>query len=301
MSTNSASRRVSVIGLGAMGSTLTRLLLNNGYQVTVWNRTKEKADALVEQGAILAKNPGEAIQAGSIIVVCVYDYNVANNILQSKGTADALKGKVLIQLTTGSPHEARESEKWVTESGADYLDGAIQAAPGQMGGPDTPIFVSGSAAAFQKSESVLHTFGGGITWLGESVDSASAMDLATLSYIYGSVLGFFHGVRIAEVSGIDVENYGSLVAQISKSFGDFLKHESRVIQSGDFRVSESPLKISVEATERILQQAKNANISTAFPSLAADMFRKASDAGYRDEEAAALIKVLRAESQKTTN
>ena len=291
---NKSLEKVTVIGLGAMGSTLAKLLLRSGYHVTVWNRTSAKADPLINEGAVHAPTAVAAITASPIVVICVLDYKATNNILDTEEITSALGGRVLLQLTTGNPKEAEDSEAWARELGAEYLDGAIQAAPSQMGRPDTPIFVSGAETTFRKLEAVLRIFGGNITYLGASVGSASAMDLATLSYVYGSALGFLHGARVAETSGIRVDTYGALVAGIAPTFGDFLKHEGAVIQSGNFEVTESPLKISVEATERILQQAREARINTEFPALAAQLFKRAALAGYENEEAAALIKVLRA-------
>jgi 3-hydroxyisobutyrate dehydrogenase-like beta-hydroxyacid dehydrogenase len=283
----------SVIGLGTMGSTLTRLLLQKGYHVTVWNRTIAKAKSLVQAGAVLAPNVAAAISASPIIVICVHDYPATHQILDTKAVAAALAGRILIQLSTGSPQEARDSEMWVREQGADYLDGAIQAAPSQMGRSDTPILISGAVAAFQSSEPLLKILGGNVMYLGEKVGSASAMDLATLSYIYGAIVGFLHGARICEAEGFRVDTYGSIVADIAPSFGEFLKHEGAVIQTGNYAVSESPLKISVEATERLVQTAQAAQINAEFPTFAAGLFKRAMAAGYGDEEAAALVKVLR--------
>jgi 3-hydroxyisobutyrate dehydrogenase-like beta-hydroxyacid dehydrogenase len=282
----------SVIGLGTMGSTLARLLLQKGYHVTVWNRTIAKAKSLVQAGVVLAPNVAAAVSASPIIVICVHDYPATNQILDTKEVAAALTGRILIQLTTGSPQDARDSEVWAKERGANYLDGAIQAAPSQMGRPDTPILVSGAEAAFRQSESLLKVLGGNLTYLGEQIGLASAMDLATLSYIYGGMLGFYHGARICQAEGFHVDTYGAIVADIAPSFGEFLKHEGAVIQSGDYAVSESPLKISVEATERLVKTAQAAQISAEFPIFASGLFKRAMAAGYGNEEAAALVKVL---------
>ena len=284
---------VSVIGLGAMGTALARTLLHNGYRVSVWNRTSAKAEPLVRDGAALAPNAAAAVAASPIVVVCVYDYKATNEILDTKEVASALAGRVLVQLTTGSPQEARDSEVWARQQGAEYLDGAIQAAPSQMARPDTTILVSGAKAAFRRSEPVLKVFGGNVKYLGEQVGAASAMDLATLSYVYGAGLGFFHGALIAESEGFRVDHYGSLVAEISPSFGEFFKHEGAVIQSGNYQISESPLKISVEATERLAQAAREGGINAEFPAFAAGIFKRAAATGYENEEVAALIKVLR--------
>ncbi|MPY91165.1 MAG: NAD(P)-dependent oxidoreductase [Luteitalea sp.] len=287
-------RTVSVIGLGTMGTTLAQLLLGSGYRVTVWNRTRAKADALSGDRVVVAPSAAAAVAASDVAVVCVYDYKAANEILATKDVESVLAGRVIVQLTTGSPQEARDSELWARRHRADYVDGAIQAAPSQMARPDTTILVSGAESAYRRSEAVLSVFGGNVKYLGEPVGAAATMDLATLSYVYGAALGFFHGARIAESEGFRVDHYGGLVAEISPSFGEFFRHEGAVIQSGDYRISESPLKISAEATERLAQAARESGLNAEFPVFASGLFKRALAAGYGDQELAALIKVLRA-------
>ncbi|MGY0556967.1 MULTISPECIES: NAD(P)-dependent oxidoreductase [unclassified Lysobacter] len=287
-------KSATVIGLGQMGSTLARLLLDSGYRVSVWNRTAAKAEPLIARGAVLAPTALAAVSASTVVVVCVHDYAATHEILGTSEIAAALAGKLLLQLTTGSTGEARESDAWARGHGSAYLDGAIQAAPSQMGRPDTPILVSGAEATYREHEALLRVFGGEISYLGDDPGAASAMDMATLSYIYGASIGFFHGARIAEAEGFPVGKYGALVAGIGPTFADFLKYESEVVQSGDFSVGESPLSISVEATERIAHAARARGINDEFPSFASGLFKRADEAGLGGEEVAAIIKVLRA-------
>lgn len=289
----SNKKEVSVLGLGAMGVVIARLFLDQGYKVTLWNRTADKADALVARGAVLARSAAEALRASRMAVMCVYDYRAADAIFAMDGVAAAMDGRLLAQLTTGSPKDAREAEAWAHRHGAAYLEGAIQAAPDQMGRPDTPLLVSGAQAVFAEAESLLKVLAGGIVYLGEKASAAAAMDLATLSSIYGTMLGFLHGARIAEHEGFDVAEYGRIVAGIMPTFAGFLQHEGAVIQSGDFTITQSPMRISVEATQRILQTAQEAGINTEFPAFAAGLFRRADAAGLGGEELAALIKLLR--------
>lgn len=276
-----------------MGATIARLLLGAGYRVTVWNRTAARAEPLVREGAILAPDPASAVAASPVSVVCVYDYRATNEILASAEVEKALVGRLLVQLTTGGPQEARDAEAWAHGRGAAYLDGAIQAAPEQMGRPDTTLLVSGAEAAFRRGEPVLRVLGGNVKYLGANVGAAAAMDLATLSYVYGTALGFFQGVLFAEAEGFGADEYGAIVAEIAPGSGEFLKHEGAVIRSGDFSVSQSPLSISVEATERIARAARDAGIDAAFPEFVSGVLRRADEAGYGEEEAAAIIKVLR--------
>lgn len=287
-------KEVSVLGLGAMGEAIARLYLDQGYKVTVWNRTAGKADAVVAKGAVLARSASEAVRAAHVVVMCVYDYRAADAIFALDGVAAAMDGRLLVQLTTGSPQDARDAQAWAHKQGAAYLEGAIQAAPDQMGQPDTPLLVSGARPVFDEAEPWLKALAGGIVYLGEAASAAAAMDLATLSTIYGTMLGFIHGARIAEHEGFDVAEYGRIVAGIMPTFAGFLQHEGSVIQSGDFAISQSPMRISVEATRRILQSAQDSGIDTGFPAFAAGIFQRADAAGLGGEELAALIKLLRA-------
>jgi 3-hydroxyisobutyrate dehydrogenase-like beta-hydroxyacid dehydrogenase len=284
---------VTVLGLGSMGSTIAKLLIASDRSVTVWNRTTGKARDLVDAGAQLATSVESAVLASPAIVMCVYDYNAAEEILGAPGVAAAIKGRVLVQLTTGSPDDARRALAWASRHSASYVDGAIQAAPSQMGQPDTPILVSGSTAVYRDVESMLTSLGGNVIYLGEKIEAAATMDLATLSYVYGAFAGFLHGARIAESEGLDVSRFGEIVKTISPTFGAFFQHEGNVIQSGDFTITESPLRISVEAVRRILLASKAAGINTQIPELFTDLLDRADAAQLGNQELAAVIRVLR--------
>lgn len=284
---------VAMIGLGPMGVALARLLLKAGLSVTVWNRTPDKAKSLVEQGATLAPAPAAALAAGPVTILCVLDYDAVDAILTSEDTSAAVRDRLIVNLGTGSPDDARRVEAFVRRSGGRYLDGAIQAAPSQMGGDDTPILVSGAAADFDEAQPILKVLAGNIVYLGEEIGAAASMDLSTLSYVYGAFAGFLHGARIAEVAGMDVATYGSLVNAISPSFGAFFQHEGEVIASGDFRVTESPLRISIPAVRRILSTSESLGLNTEVPALMDGWLRLAATEGLADQEVAAVIKVLR--------
>ncbi|WP_298709974.1 NAD(P)-binding domain-containing protein [Chitinophaga sp.] len=289
---NNNEKTAAVLGLGMMGATLAKLLLAAGYEVTVWNRNKDKSLPLAEAGAIVAETPGAAVNAGQVIVMCVHDYAAAESIL-SQTAQSGWKGKVLVQLTSGSPAEAERMEQWTESLGARYLDGAIQAAPQQMGREDTPLFISGNAAAWNQALPVLKVFAGSPEWLGIPAGLASSVDLATLSGIYGTMMGFFHGARIMEHAGFPVDKYAALLSGILSTFGDFIQLEGQLVHQNRFEKSESPMSISVDATARILRQAQESGIHDKFPLYAAGMFREAAEKGLANEELAAMIKVLR--------
>lgn len=284
---------VSVLGLGSMGSMIARLLIDSGRRVTVWNRSAGKADELTQRGAVFAQSVESAVLASPVVLMCVSDYQAADSILAAPGAAAAFRNRILVQLSTGSPQDSRRALAWASRHGASYLDGAIQAAPSQMGQPDTPLLLSGDEAAYGRVEPILKTLAGNVVYLGSKIEAAATMDLATLSYVYGAFAGFLHGARVAESAGLDVSRFGQIVNAISPSFGAFFEHEGKVIQSGNFAISESPLRISVAAVRRILAASQEAAIDTQIPALFVDLLDRADAAGLGNEELASLIKILR--------
>lgn len=284
---------VTVIGLGQMGGELARLLLGSGRSVTVWNRTAEKVAPLVERGAHLAATPADAFAASPVILTILYDDDALAAVLGAENVRTSLSGKLVVNLGTSGPDAARAFQNQIVAAGGRYVDGAIQAAPSQMGRPDTPIIIAGAAADLDAAEPTIRILAGNPARVGDRIDAAAFMDLATLSYVYGAYAGFLHGSLMAESVGIDVATYGNLVKDISPSFGAFFAHEGRVIQSGDFTVSESPLRISVSAVARILQSSRDLDLNDAVPGLIDAWLREAAQLGLADQELAALIKVIR--------
>ena len=78
-----ATRSISVIGLGAMGAGIARTLMDQGCQVSVWNRSRPKMAPLVSEGAIPCQSPRDALDANTYVVVCVSDYAGWRNIIDT--------------------------------------------------------------------------------------------------------------------------------------------------------------------------------------------------------------------------
>lgn len=84
---------VTVIGLGPMGTALAQALLRNGFRVTVWNRTVERAETLVRDGAILAPNAASAVASSPVTIVCVANYKISYSVLDTPEVTAALAGR----------------------------------------------------------------------------------------------------------------------------------------------------------------------------------------------------------------
>lgn len=289
----SSARSVSFIGLGDMGATLATTVLQKGYPATVWNRNNEKAIPLVRNGALPASGPAAAIRASDITIMCVSDYEVSHRILESEEAAEALKGKILIELSTGTPGDARRGEVLAQHCGALYLDGAILATPSQIGRPDAPLFVSGSEEAYQKSEAILRHLAGGLQYMGPAIGAAAAWDLAFLSYLFGGMTGFFHGALLMQSEGIPVDAYGEMIAQVSPVIGDMIRYEGRTIQTGNYDTPQSSLDICCATFRLLTRHAEEAGISNEWPQFAEKLYQQGRDAGYGKKEVGILVEYLK--------
>jgi len=286
---------VSVIGLGAMGSALARALLRAGQRVTVWNRTKSKADPLVRDGAISAPDPASAVAASPVVLVCVRDYEVALGILSAPDVRPHLSGRTLVQLGGGTPQEARDSERWAHDSGAEYIDGEIMVYPEQIGDPEATILVAGSQAAFRRCEPLLRPLAGSITYAGERIGAANAHGWALGSLLYGALLGALHGARICEVEGLGIDEFATRLAEadmstVSAAVQDLLER----VHADRYDQSQATLRTAADGAEQLLHHARETGIELGFPEYVAEALRRGMKAGLGDEDTAALIKVLRA-------
>ncbi|HEX6270707.1 MAG TPA: NAD(P)-binding domain-containing protein [Anaerolineales bacterium] len=278
---------VTVIGLGNMGSALAGALLENGCSITVWNRSPEKAAPLVDMGATLAPSAAAAIEASPIIMVCVTNYAAANHILD--GVAANLAGKMLVQFTTGSPQDARSSEAWAHEHGAEYLDCAITGSPSSIGTPSAHILVSGREVAFKKAEPILRILAEDLDYKGEPIGLASAWEMVFIMHYYGMFLSLFHSVQICQAEGIPLEEFITLLDKQGKNYEKWLCEN---IQSGNYQETSAPLELWAGVIQQIAQHAQDSHIHAEFPKLTARLFQEAMTAGYGRQEVSALFKVL---------
>jgi len=196
---------VSVIGLGNMGLALAGAFLNGGYPTTVWNRSIEKTESLVANGAHRASSFADAFSASDIVVVCLSTYEVMHELLAT--LSQDLSGKTIINLTTGTPEEARKTAKWAAERGVDYLDGAIMAIPQMIGLPETLIFYGGSASVFEAHKPLLTLLGGNTTYLSSDPGVPLIYDMGLLTMMYGAWYGYLHAHAMLSAANISASEF----------------------------------------------------------------------------------------------
>jgi 3-hydroxyisobutyrate dehydrogenase-like beta-hydroxyacid dehydrogenase len=286
---------ISALGLGRMGSALARALINGGHNVTVWNRSPAKALPLVELGATLAGSVATAVESSPVILICVDNYQVTRTMFESPDAVRKLSGRIVVQLSTGTPKEARESEAWFVAHGAQYLDGAILAGPNAIGTPNSTILYSGWRDAFERCNDLLKSFGDDVRFVGDKIGSAAALDLAWLSKLFGTYAGVAHGAILCESEGVDLDLYSKVFME-----KDSARWMIDVIGMNAFKNPGATLGVWNAALQRIRDQASDKEINCEVPDFVAGILSRAIAAGHGDEHVAAMVKVFRSPSNLVT-
>lgn len=135
------------------------------------------------------------------MIVCVADQDAAREVLGF--AADALQGRALVNITSGTPAQGREIAELAASHGAAALDGVALAVPRTVGTADAALLYAGSEAAFTEHRAVLERLGAA-TFVGADPGLAAVYDMALLCGMYGTFAGFFHGVAMGGAEGVDV-------------------------------------------------------------------------------------------------
>jgi 3-hydroxyisobutyrate dehydrogenase-like beta-hydroxyacid dehydrogenase len=195
--------QVGVIGTGLMGSAVARTLLNSHYPLSVWNRTPSRCEPLRELGALTADTVADAVRDSDVIILMVLNYTAAREVLGD--AVDALRGKTIVNLVTGSAADAHAFDSWVTEQGGNYLDGIIAAYPSEIGKPSTLFYYAGSLPAWIRYESLLTALAGDATYVGTEPSAANVIDAAmTATFHTVSIGAFLEGLSYARSAGVDL-------------------------------------------------------------------------------------------------
>src|SRR5688572_1636536 len=255
------NHKVSVIGTGRMGSALARTLFTKGFATTVWNRTPSKAEPLARLGLRVAPTLADAVQVSDVLVVIVADYAAAQALLREQDVLSSLPGKTLVQLTTGTPQEARQMEAWARQHGIAYLDGAIMSYPSGIGTPECTIFYSGVKAVFDGVRPVLMALGGNTSLLGDAIGHASALDMAGLQYALGAMFGFVQGYVVCKEEGLPPDAFAGSVKSLLPAMEEILRVISSNIERQEYAGDEATIEAWSVGPRELLAWCKDRGMS----------------------------------------
>lgn len=283
---------MTIIGLGPMGSALSQAFLRQGHPITVWNRTPGKADPLVTQGASRADTIDDAVAAGRIVISCVADYEAMHDIFA--GANESLRGRVLVNLSSGTPQQARQAAEWAAERGVDYLDGAIMVPVRAVGRPDAVILYSGPRAVFHSHHSTLEVMGGTSTHVGADPGLAVLYNTALLEIMYSTANGFYHAAALVGTAGVSATEFGGMATEwFLDSVADILRGQAPEIDKGNFAGTTDTIEMNLTAIEHLVRTSQEQGISTDLPRHLEELTTRSIGAGHAGQSYTSMIKFHR--------
>jgi 2-hydroxy-3-oxopropionate reductase len=152
--------RIGWIGTGLMGSRMAANLLTAGFSLTVWNRTREKVQPLLDQGAAWAASASELATHADVLMTSLTDGAAVGDVLIRQGVAAALRrGTLMIDLSSIAPNIAREHARLLATTGVVHLDAPVSGGTRGAAAASLAIMVGGNAADVERAKPILSVLG----------------------------------------------------------------------------------------------------------------------------------------------
>ncbi|SKB83877.1 3-hydroxyisobutyrate dehydrogenase [Sphingobacterium nematocida] len=280
---------VTVLGLGNMGASIAHTFINQGYDTVVWNRNTEKCKPLIQAGAATAETLGGAVSASKTIVICLLNNTAVDELLRQ--LTGSVAGKVFINLTSGTPAQARDFAEWADTHNASYIDGKILADPVDIGTSKSQLLFSGKPTVFDAQYSLLEKLGA-ITYYGEDAGAAAVDFLAQVTIGYEFLIGFLHTLQLVHKEGVDLAAFAHRVAGTLQGYGPLLSLMVSEIQLGTFKPDLGPLQVQAAMFDDLIGHRESQNIETVRMREIKSLMDRRIDDGHGDQGFSSLFELL---------
>ncbi|MEU4401213.1 NAD(P)-dependent oxidoreductase [Micromonospora orduensis] len=280
---------VAVLGLGPMGRALAAASLAAGHPTVLWNRSLDKATALLDQGAVLAPTVAEAAHRASVVIACVINYQAVRAVMS--GLEHPPRG-TFVNLSSGHAAEARDMAGWAAQRGVNYLEGAILTPAPTIGTPAATILYSGPRVLFDDSLPWLESFGGSSAYLGADAGTAAAYEMALLDLFTMSVGGLAHAYALAITEGIPPTAFARFARGIGGLLPDMVDRFAGQLTSGTFAADVSTIASARSAVAHVRDAAVARGVDPAPLQAVQSIIERAIAAGHGDDSYARLVQSL---------
>ncbi len=243
--------KISFMGIGLMGRPMATRLIQAGYEVTVYNRTKEKALPLQTLGAQVATSSQEAIMASPLIILMVADFSACCDVLFPEAAA-SLEGKTIIQMGTISPRQSKDLMNLVNQRGSDYLEAPVLGSIAEAERGELTVLVGSREEQFKQFEEVLKCFCPQPIYVGQ-VGQAASFKLALNQLIASLTASFAFSLNLIRKRGIPLELFMEVLRRSSLYAFHFDKKLSRM-WGEDYSNPTFPLRLLYKDVNLMIEE-----------------------------------------------
>jgi 3-hydroxyisobutyrate dehydrogenase-like beta-hydroxyacid dehydrogenase len=276
--------KAGFVGLGAMGQGMARSLVRAGHEVTVWNRTRERADALARDGAKVARTPAEAAQAGVVFSMVSEDRALDAVVSGPEGILAGLpKGGVHVSASTIGLDTAERLARAHEEAGRHLVSAPVFGRPDAAAAGKLVVVAAGPEAAIQTARPLLEALGPKLFVLGKAPAQANVVKLAGNFLITTVIEGLAESMTFVAKAGVEKQQFldvllGSLFdAPVYRNYGKILLEER-------FSPPGFALPLGMKDNRLVLQAGEKLAVPLPLASLIRDRFVTAMARGWGDQD-----------------
>jgi 3-hydroxyisobutyrate dehydrogenase len=284
--------RIGLIGTGILGNAVGLHLLESGYSLIAYNRTKEKTSELEKKGATIVDNPKQVAESSYLVITCVKDANAVRDVsFKKNGIVDGKhEGLVVADMSTINPIESRKIAKKFKENWITMLDTPV------MGGPNVAIngklvvMASGDENSFKKFKKVFETIGDKVFFLGEN-GVAHSVKLAMNLQIAMLALAISEGITLARASSVEPEVFLKILNSTYFKTGMSENKAYKMIKD-EYRPTFTLNNLKKDLNT-INETAKSFGIQLPMSTEAEEIYKKAIENGFGDLDYTGVLAYLK--------
>ncbi|HUI57244.1 MAG TPA: NAD(P)-dependent oxidoreductase [Bryobacteraceae bacterium] len=283
---------VALLGLGNMGAGMARRLLKAGFALTVYNRTRARAEALAADGAAVAVSPREAAEHADIVISMVADDNASRGAWMGDtgALAGARAGAILIESSTLSVAWVKTLAAAASTKGCAFLEAPVTGSKAQAESGELLFLAAGDAATLDSMRPVLAAMSRGVVHLGP-IGSGATMKLVN-NFVCGvQTAALAEAMATIENSGLNRDQALDVLCNGAPG-SPLVKGVSRRMAERDYRVNFA-LQLMLKDLTYALAEGARHGVSLHTAQAALDVFRAAAAAGLGDKDMAAVVEPYR--------
>ncbi len=243
---------------------------------------------------MLAAGPAQAVEASPLVLLCLLDYAAADEVRGTPGVSEAVRGRTLVQFSTGSPGQALAQQAWVVARGGRFLAGGIMSYPASIGQPDCLILYAGDKS-FAEHRPTLAALGGSLQYLGENPTLAIGAYFTLSSFMIGALGLFYETAALARYYGVDMDSYFPLVRIVADQVLVGMRDGAHRIATRNFDGRLASIDLTVAGMQEVCNTFRHTGIPAGMTEALVAQLGLASERGDGDKDISRLFETLSGE------
>jgi 3-hydroxyisobutyrate dehydrogenase len=277
--------RVALLGTGIMGAPMARNLLKAGLDVTVWNRSTDKARSLSDDGAEVADKATDAVANADFVLTMLADGPAVESVMSEAASA-VRDGAVWLQMSTVGIDATERLAQIAADHGITFVDAPVLGTKQPAEQAQLIVLASGPGDALERARPVFDAVGSKVVELGEA-GNGSRMKLVLNSWLVALVEGLAETISFAEAIGVDPAKFLEIIDG-GPMGPPYAALKGKMMIERDFPAS-FPLRLSVKDARLVLEAAQRKQIELPLVETVVRQMERAAESGHAEEDLAATI------------